>query len=139
MSTELVLAVVTPLFGIVTSIVSWMLAKKRYNVDIDTSVIANMEKSLEFYEKLSNDNKERLIKVLEDDKVMRQEMDAIIKENKDLKASIETITKENKELKKSITEMKAQLSKLTKTVSQELADNEKTSTKNEKSKSRKTV
>ena len=66
-------------------------------------------------------------------------MDAIIKENKDLKASIETITKENKELKKSITELKAQLSALTKSVNEGLADKEKISVKNEKSKSRKTV
>lgn len=47
--------------GVVTSIISgwasWMLARRKYNSEVDGNLIANMEKSLEFYEKLSDDNK----------------------------------------------------------------------------------
>ena len=44
----------------VGSWVGWFFGRKKYNSEVDGNLIANMEKSLEFYEKLSNDNKKRL-------------------------------------------------------------------------------
>lgn len=58
----------------VSSIVSWGLAKKKYNTEVDHSLIHNMEKSLEFYTKLADDNSSRL--------------DAISQENLDLRNEV---------------------------------------------------
>lgn len=53
---------------IVSSWTSWIFARKKYNSEVDHNVIDNMKESLEFYEKLSNDNKERLTEALEENK-----------------------------------------------------------------------
>lgn len=52
----------------ISAIVTWLLAKKKYNAEVDNNVIENMKQSLEFYEKLSDDNKNRLMEVLEQNK-----------------------------------------------------------------------
>ena len=50
--------------GLITSIVSswttWFLARKKYNSEVDLNLVEKMEKSLEFYKSLSDDNKTRL-------------------------------------------------------------------------------
>jgi len=58
--TEIIIAVIGVVSTTAGSWLSWFLARKKYNSEVDNSVISNMEASLEFYEKLSNDNKERL-------------------------------------------------------------------------------
>lgn len=45
---------------IISSGVSWILARKKYYSEVDHNLIENMEKSLEFYQKLSDDNRARL-------------------------------------------------------------------------------
>ena len=54
--------------GLVTTIVSgwtsWFFARKKYNSEVDNQLIKNMNESLEFYKKLSDDNKSRLEEVL---------------------------------------------------------------------------
>ena len=49
----------------ISSLVTWILAKKKYNAEVDNNVIQNMQQSLEFYKELSDDTKERLAEVLE--------------------------------------------------------------------------
>lgn len=60
--------IITGAVGIVTSIISswttWFLARKKYNSEVDSNLIENMQKSLSFYQKLSDDNKERLEEAL---------------------------------------------------------------------------
>lgn len=55
--------------GLVTSIVSswttWFLARKKYNSEVDLNLVEKMEKSLEFYKSLSDDNKTRLEEITE--------------------------------------------------------------------------
>ena len=50
--------------GILTTIVgswsSWIFARKKYNTEVDSNLIQNMQESLDFYRKLSDDNRERL-------------------------------------------------------------------------------
>lgn len=81
--------------GIVTSIISgwtsWALARKKYNSEVDGNLIANMEKSLEFYEKLSDDNKQRLDKALEDNAALRKSVDELLCENKQLRKEIDML------------------------------------------------
>lgn len=144
---------ITGAVGLITTIVSWFLAKKKYNVEVDGNVIENMQKSLDFYDKLSSDNKQRLEKAIEENKEMRSEMDllskenielknsieALTKENKTLKDSISTLTKENKDLKKGMEELKAQIAVLSKSISVSSNNTEPKTNKNEKGKSGKTV
>lgn len=56
--------IVTGVVGLITTITSgwfsWFLAKKKYDTEVDGALIANMQESLEFYTKLSDDNKARL-------------------------------------------------------------------------------
>lgn len=81
--------------GIVTSIISgwtsWILARRKYNSEVDGNLIENMQKSLEFYKNLSDDNEQRLDKVLEDNVALRQTVEELLKENKQLKREIDTL------------------------------------------------
>lgn len=81
--------------GIVTSIISgwtsWILARRKYNSEVDGNLIENMQKSLEFYKNLSDDNEQRLDKVLEDNVNLRQTVEELLKENKQLKKEIDTL------------------------------------------------
>ena len=64
--------------GIITTIISgftsWFFAKRKYNAEVDNSLITNMQESLEFYKTLADDNKVRL--------------DAVLKENADLRKEV---------------------------------------------------
>lgn len=62
---ELVLSgIITIATTTIASIVSYLSAKKKYKAEVDGVDIDNMRKSLEFYQALSNDNKERLNELL---------------------------------------------------------------------------
>lgn len=70
--------VLTGVIGLFTTIlsgwVSWFFARKKYNSEVDHNLIENMENSLEFYRKLSDDNKARLDEVLEKNKNLEKEV-----------------------------------------------------------------
>ena len=57
-----------------SAIVSWLLAKRKYNAEVDSNVIKNMQDSLEFYAKLSDDNKRRLDEARERNKILEKEI-----------------------------------------------------------------
>lgn len=66
LNTEIIILLITNIVApIITGSVTWMQAKKKYNVEIDSNIINNMKESLNFYKQLSDDNKERLKEVLE--------------------------------------------------------------------------
>lgn len=60
--------IITAVVGIVTSFTSswitWYFTKEKYNAEVDNTIIDGMKESLEFYQKLSDDNKRRLDIVL---------------------------------------------------------------------------
>lgn len=64
--------------GVVSTIVSgclsWIFARKKYNSEVDNTLIENMEKSLEFYKKLSDDNRARLEEAIERNKALEKEV-----------------------------------------------------------------
>ena len=70
--------IVTGIVGLITTVasgfVSWLFAKKKYNAEVDSNVIENMKQSLEFYIKLSDDNKERLEEALKRNENLEKEM-----------------------------------------------------------------
>lgn len=97
--TEILIAVIGVVSTTAGSWLSWFLARKKYNSEVDNSVIGNMEASLEFYEKLSNDNKERL--------------DTALQENKELRVEIVTLREDNEDLRKEIDNLKTAVIQLT--------------------------
>lgn len=64
--------------GIITTIISgwtsWFFARRKYNSEVDNNLIENMQQSLEFYKKLSDDNKNRLDEVLKRNVELEQEI-----------------------------------------------------------------
>ena len=85
--------------GLVTTIVSswtsWFFARKRYNSEVDSNLINNMKESLEFYKKLSDDNRSRLEEVL--------------KRNDELEKRDERLEEEIRQLRKQVFEIMAKI------------------------------
>lgn len=83
--------------GLLTTIISswttWFFARKKYNSEVDLNLVEKMEKSLEFYKSLSDDNKNRL----------------------------EEITERNNELEKEVQELRKQVLNLTMNICMDLA------------------
>lgn len=78
--------------GLLTTIISswttWFFARKKYNSEVDSNLINNMRESLDFYEKLSTDNRERLEEVLKRNTELEQEVGELRKQLFNLMGSI---------------------------------------------------
>ena len=78
--------------GLITTVVSswasWFFARKKYNSEVDSNLINNMKESLDFYEKLSADNRERLEEVLKRNIELEQEVGELRKQLFNLMSSI---------------------------------------------------
>jgi hypothetical protein len=70
--------IITGIIGVVTSVISawtsWFFARKKYNSEVDSNLIKNMQESLEFYKRLSDDNRERLEEVLKRNEELEKEV-----------------------------------------------------------------
>ena len=90
---------ITGAVGVVSSIISawtsWFFARKKYNSEGDKQLIKNMNESLEFYKKLSDDNKGRLEEVL--------------KRNDELEKRDERLEEEIRQLRKQVFEVMAKI------------------------------
>lgn len=78
--------------GIITTVISgwtsWFFARRKYNSEVDNNLIENMQQSLEFYKKLSDDNKNRLDEVLKRNTELEQEIKDLRKQMFSLMNSI---------------------------------------------------
>lgn len=102
---ELIISgIVTVVTTTVSSVVTYLVTKKKYKVEVETTTISNMDDSLEFYKKLSDDTNKRL--------------DDILKKNNELIASNESLEKEVKQLKVTVDDLTVRLSKYEKVNSQ---------------------
>lgn len=76
---------ITGLASIISAVVGstggWLFARKKYNSEVDSKVIANMKDALDFYKRLSDDNKERLNE-------LTKRNDALEKEVSDLRSQM---------------------------------------------------
>lgn len=70
--------ILTALAGAISSVLSawlsWFFARKKYNSEVDNNLIENMQESLTFYQKLSDDNKNRLDEVLKRNAELEEEV-----------------------------------------------------------------
>ena len=78
--------------GLLTTIISswttWFFTRRKYNSEVDSNLINNMKESLDFYEKLSTDNRERLEEVLKRNAELEQEVGELRKQLFNLMSSI---------------------------------------------------
>lgn len=69
---------ITGIIGLISTIVSgslsWTLARRKYNSEVDNNLIENMEKSLEFYRRLSDDNRARLEETIQRNQALEREV-----------------------------------------------------------------
>ena len=84
--------IITGIIGLITTVLSgwtsWFYTRKKYNSEVDNNLILNMKNSLDFYEKLSNDNKVRLEEVLQRNNELEKELKELKKQMFNLMASI---------------------------------------------------
>ena len=80
-----IIAIVTASIG---SFVTWILAKKKYNSEVDNTLIGNMQKSLEFYITLASDTKARLDITIEDNKETKKKNSLLEEEVAELKKQV---------------------------------------------------
>lgn len=70
--------IITGVIGIITTIAgswtSYIFTKRKYNAEVDNNVIDNMKQSLDFYIKLSDDNKNRLDEALKRNDALEDEI-----------------------------------------------------------------
>lgn len=72
--------IVGTLASIVSSVVTWFITRRKYNSEVDKNVILNMKESLDFYKKLSDDNKARLEEVLHRNRQLEEEVKELRKQ-----------------------------------------------------------
>ena len=84
--------IVTAVIGIITTFTSgwtaWFFTRKRYNAEVDNSLLENLQKSLDFYRNLSDDNRQRLETMLERNSKLEEEVLDLRKQVNDLTMSI---------------------------------------------------
>lgn len=85
---------------IVSSWASWVFARRKYNSEVDSNLIHNMQEGLEYYKQLSDDNKTRIKEVLDENKQLFDE---------------------NKQLRKDLEELKSQMNKLATSICYDLS------------------
>ena len=70
--------------GLLTSIISswttWFFARRKYNSEVDLNLVEKMEKSLEFYKSLSDDNRTRLEEITERNNELEKEVQELRKQ-----------------------------------------------------------
>lgn len=108
--------------GLLTTVVSWFLAKKKYNTEVESNIIQNMQETLDFYKKVSDDNKQRLKENCEENEALRksnialkEELDALKVENKTLKEEIEALKNQLKTLTAAVKKIEGEHSRTKKT------------------------
>lgn len=75
MEIEIIVLIITNILApVITGFSTWIMAKRKYNSEVDNTVIGNMKESLEFYKHLSDDNRERLQEMLRRNEQLEREI-----------------------------------------------------------------
>lgn len=88
--------IVTSIIGVVctglSSLITWLLTRRKYNTEVEHNNIENMEGSLEFYEKLTASSNKILAEVLEKSEKLAQSNVELLIEVQNLRAQIGILT-----------------------------------------------
>lgn len=74
MDNELIIALIGVASTVVGSWTSWFFTRKKYNSEVDSTVINNMKEALQIYKDISDDNTRRLNEALERNKQLEGEV-----------------------------------------------------------------
>lgn len=85
MNLEITIALIGVFSTVIGSWTSWFFARKKYNSEVDLNLIDKMQKSLEFYVQLSEDNKHILEETLDKVNKLEKRNDILEKENRELR------------------------------------------------------
>lgn len=77
--------------SVVSSVVSFFVAKKKYNVEVDHDAIKNMEESLAFYERLADSNQKILAEILTKSEELANSNIQLLIEVQNLKVQVGTL------------------------------------------------
>lgn len=91
-NTEIVVLIITNIVApIITGTVTWLQAKKKYNVEVDSNLINNMKESLDFYKQVCDDQKDRVQDLIKrnDESLHRQQK--LEEEVADLRKQLNTV------------------------------------------------
>lgn len=77
--------------SVVSSVVSFFVAKKKYNVEVDHTAIQNMQESLAFYEKLAESNQKILDEILTKSEELANSNIQLLLEVQNLKTQVGTL------------------------------------------------
>ena len=90
-------AVITAVIGVVctglSSFITWLLTRRKYNTEVDHNSIENMDNSLEFYNKLSNSNNKILEDILERSEKLAESNLKLLIEVQNLRAQVDTLVR----------------------------------------------
>lgn len=88
LSPEILTLIVGFVCTTISAIVTWFLSRKKYKAEVNSNVIENMQKSLEFYKQLSDDTSRRLDEVLERNNKLEDKLDLYEGQIRDLQRQI---------------------------------------------------
>ena len=75
MEQEILLSITGTAGAALGSIVTWILNRRQQNAATDHTIIEGMQKSLQFYEQLSDDTKKRLDEAVEDRNLLKEKIE----------------------------------------------------------------
>ena len=88
--------IVTSVIGVIctalSSLVTWLFTRRKYNTEVEHNSIENMEGSLEFYEKLSASNNKILEEVLKKSEELAKSNVELLIEVQNLRAQVGILT-----------------------------------------------
>ena len=91
MNEIIVTGIITIITTAVGSVVTWVLAKRKYNAEVQNTLIKNLQESLDFYKNLCDDNNKRLLESINDNEKLRAENKELDKKIEDLRMQMFTI------------------------------------------------
>lgn len=87
--------IITGAVGIATtvasSLITWLLSRKKYNAEVNHDEIINMKESLEFYKDLSESNQRTLTEILDRSEELANNNIKLLLEVQNLKAQVGTL------------------------------------------------
>lgn len=88
MATEIAVSIVGVFSTVVSSIITFVLTKRKYNAEVDSELIKNMQDSLKFYNELSSSNTQKLQSLFEENQELRRQVNQLQNQVLNLMSSI---------------------------------------------------
>lgn len=77
MGVELITAIVGAATTILSSILTFFFTKKKYSAEVDSNVIDNLQKALDLYKQIADDNLKRIGELQEENRDLRKQVNEL--------------------------------------------------------------